>query len=244
MREPPSTVRIGKRQYRRVSTLLGADGQLHGIYRPVRGVPLPTVDWIGKPSKQDIEFFLWCMFETVARRPPGKGKHQTEQLTGPFISYGKSRGQRGSDFTARLYAAVRLLEILGETNSEACREVARHPSVEPRLRVSGRGRSRTILRCADFLDKLQIVRGLYNSYKRRRRRAEKLPRTDAELEFWWRYFLELRKWALVLLLRADHNERKEKHISRTQCFANVEENRIELSEVAVLVLKKAVRTYG
>jgi len=243
MSKPPAALQVEGQRYKRVSVLLGADGQLHGIYRPAQYRHLPTADWIGKPSEQDIQFFLWCMFETIAKRPQGKGKHQSEQITGPFVTYGKSKGQRASDLSSRIYAAVRLQELLGVTNWESCRRVAAHASVESHLRTTKRGRPRQAQCPADFLDSVQIVRGLYNSYKRRHRWPEKLPQTDGELEFWWRYFLELRKWAIGLQLRA-HDEARRKHFSYSKYVLTLEENPVGWSQRQVLVLKQADRIYG
>ena len=223
MGKPPATLERDGQRYRRVSVLSGTDGQLHGIYRPERVVALSTADWIAKPSKQDIEFFLWCMFETVAERPAGKNKHQSEQISGPFITHGKSKGQRVSDFVERIYAAVRLLEISGESNWEACRKVA--ASVQPVLRVTKRGRPRKASRAPDFLDQVNNVRGLFNSYKPHHPFPEKLPNTDTVLEFWWGHFLDLRKWAVELL------------------WGDFAMKRIALTKMAVLMLEAAERIY-
>lgn len=243
MGKPPLTLKVEGQRYRRAAMLYGPSGQLSGIYRPVKIVYYSTAEWIGTPSKQDIEFFLWCMFGTVAERASAKNRHQTEQMSGPFITYGKSKGQRGSDFGARIYAAVRLLEMLGDSNLNACREIAKHPCVEPRLCTTNRGRQRQTLREPDFLDKAQTVRGLYNSQRARHRWPEKLPRTDAELEFFWRYFLDIRKWAFELMHRLNY-EAKQKHISQADHLARLVENHVGWSEAAVLVLREAVRIYG
>lgn len=223
MGKPPATLERDGQLYRRVSLLSGTDGQLHGIYRPERFVALSTADWIGKPSKQDIEFFLWCMFQTVAGRSAGRSKHQNEQISGPFITYGKSKGQRESDFVQRIYAAVRLLELSGESNWEACCEVAN--SVQPRLGTTNRGRPRKALRAREFLDHVNNVRGLFNSYKPHHPFPEKLPNRDTELESWWGHFLDLRKWAVELL------------------WGDFAMKRIALPKMAVLMLKAGERIY-
>jgi hypothetical protein len=154
----------------------------------------PTREWIGTPSQQDQELFLWLLFENIANRPQGKGGHQHLQLVGNFVTYGTPTPQmRGSDLSRRIYAAVRLLEICGETNYEACRRVG--ACLEGRIGSTKRGRPRKSHRPPDFLDRVQTVRSEYNGYKSRHRWPEKLPARDFELEFWWCHFLFFKTWA-------------------------------------------------
>lgn len=101
----------------------------------------PTKDWIGNPTQQDIELFLWFLLAdgNVATRPPAFGGHQKVQMHGNFCAYGlPTPGIRGSDLTRRIYSCVRVLEFTGETNWEACRRVASY--LEHRLGTTRRGR--------------------------------------------------------------------------------------------------------
>jgi hypothetical protein len=101
----------------------------------------PTKDWFGKPSQQDVELFLWFLLASgnVATRTPAVGGHQKVQMQGNFCAYGlPTPGIRGSDLTRRIYACVRVLELTGETNWEACRRVVSY--LEHRLGRTRRGR--------------------------------------------------------------------------------------------------------
>ena len=160
-------------------------------------------------------------------------------MTGPFTSYAKSKGQRGSDFTARIYAAVRLLEISGTSNLEACREIAKYPSVEARLRPSNRGRPRRTSRGRDFLDQVHTVRGLYNSYKRRHPFPEKLPRTDCVLELWWRQFLQVREWA-----QATIEETNRKRVSIADYFGPLGKSHDDWLAHVISTVRQADSIYG
>jgi hypothetical protein len=167
------------------------------------GVPglKPTAEWIGKPTPADIELFLCCLFNHVATRPRGVGKHQGEQIEGDFIAYARPSFQmRGTDRSQRIYAGVRVLEITGETNFEGCRRVAE--ILETRIGKTKRGGRRKGNRPPDFFDKIATVRSLYNRAKDRHRWPEKLPTRDEELEIWWRNFLDFRDWGEPVYLRA------------------------------------------
>lgn len=151
----------------------------------------PTTVWIGKPSEKDIELFLWFLFSNVASRPRGAGRHQTRQIEGTLRAYGKPTSHiRGSDLSLRIYAGVRLLEITGKTNKEACATVATF--LCERLGASKRGRPRNTDRERDSIDRMQTVRSLYNTRKKCHRWPEKLPQRDLELEDWWGSFLNFR----------------------------------------------------
>lgn len=243
--EPPLMMLENGVRYRRTCVLRNPeDGKLHGIYAPVMNISLYTADWIGKPPKQDVEFFLWCMFATVARRSrAGKSKHQKEQMTGEFITYGKSKGQRESDFQARIYAAVRLLVLSGKSLQDAFLTIAEHPHVKPRLHATKRGRRPQTLRERDALDQANDVKSFYYKYRTRHRWPEKLPHTDAELEFFWGYFLKIREWAFVLMTRI-HQEGKRKRISPGDFLSRLSEAHAGWSEREVLVLTAALRIYG
>jgi hypothetical protein len=158
----------------------------------------PTREWIGSPSREDIELFLWFVHRHVGSRPPGKTKHQTAQIAGDFIAWGRGGGRsvmRATDRTWRIYASVSLLEILGEANWEACREVAEQD--QDRLGTTKRGRPRKQPTPSACYEKVETIRGQYNWAKRHHRWPEKLPERDLELEFWWGAFLHFKAWALA-----------------------------------------------
>ena len=120
--------------------------------------------------------------------PPAVGGHQKSLMRGRFCCYGfPTPGMRGSDLTRRIYAAVRLLELVGEGNWKACVSVATY--LEFRLGKTKRGRRPKISARRDFLNKVDTVRALYNDAKRRHRWREKLHARDVELEHWWGLFL-------------------------------------------------------
>jgi hypothetical protein len=163
---------------------------------PDRGKP--TKDWIGKPSEEDIDLFLWFLLDegNVATRRPAVSGHQNLLMRGNFCAYGlPTSGIRTSDLTRRIYACVRVLELAGETNWEACRRVAAARYLEYRLGKTKRGRRPKPSASADFLNKVNTVRGIYNSAKGHHRWKEGLPERDQELEYWWGHFLLFKEWA-------------------------------------------------
>lgn len=163
---------------------------------PDRGKP--TKDWIGKPSEEDIDLFLWFLLDegNVATRPRPVGGHQNLPMRGNFCTYGlPTSGIRTSDLTRRIYACVRVLELAGETNWEACRRVAAARYLEYRLGKTKRGRRRKPSVTADFLNKVNTVRGIYNSAKGHHRWKGRLPERDLELEYWCGLFLLFKEWA-------------------------------------------------
>ena len=147
----------------------------------------PTKDWIGTPSEEVIEVFLRFLLLNVATRPPSASGHQTLPIRGRFCEYGfPTPGMRGSDLTRRIYACVRLLELTGETNWQACKRVADY--LQDRLARPKRGRRPKCSAPRDLLNQADTVRSLYNHIKRHHRWKEKLSERDLELEHWWVLF--------------------------------------------------------
>lgn len=67
--------------------------------------------------------------------------------------------------------------------------------LDDRLGKSKRGRRSSPSTPHDFLNRVNIVRSIYNHAKNRHRWKEKLPERDLELESWWGQFLLFKKWA-------------------------------------------------
>lgn len=108
------------------------------------------------------------------------------------MSYGTPTPEmRGSDISRRIYAAVRILEITGESNWDACVTVAER--LKGRLGRSRRGRGPRSDGSIEFAHLVETVRSLYNRYKTRGHRWKQfLPGHDHELEYWWGAFLAFR----------------------------------------------------
>lgn len=156
----------------------------------------PTKDWIGKPSEQDVQTFLWFLLAdgNVATRIPAVGGHQKVQMHGNFCTYGlRTPSIRGSDLTRRIYACIRVLEFAGVTNWQACKQVAGY--LGDRLGKTKRGRRPKTSAPPDLFNKAYTVRNSYHLAKKCHRWKEKLPERDLELENWWGLFLHFKEWA-------------------------------------------------
>jgi hypothetical protein len=201
---------------------------------------MPTKDWIGKPSEEDIELFLWFVLDegNIATRPRAVGGHQDLPMQGNFCAYGlRTSGIRTSDLTRRIYACVRVLELAGETNWEACRRVAAARYLEYRLGNTKRGRRRKPSAPADFLNKVSTVRAIYNSAKARHRWKGGLPERDLELEYWWGSFLHFKEWAQSKYAIAIP-ESQRRAISMDDLCKEIQGRSDKLAEVLPSVIRK------
>jgi hypothetical protein len=139
-----------------------------------------------------VNAFLCFVYSDEAQRSSVRGRRQKLPLQGRHVSYGvNALGRRGSDRPERLYVSVKALQEAGSNNYQACCEVA--DRWKSRLGGSHRGRKKN-LGSREFADLVEIVRSIYNSYKRRHPWKEKLPEHDLVYEQWCWQFRCFQQW--------------------------------------------------
>ena len=145
--------------------------------------------------------FLCFVHSDEAKRPSVRGRRQKLPLQARHVSYGvKALPRRGSDRAERLYVSVKALQEAGSNNYQACCEVA--DRWQSRLGESRRGRPKRTHGSREFVDKVEIVRSIYNSYKLRHPWKERLPEHDLVYEQWCWQFRSFQQWVADRILSA------------------------------------------
>jgi len=123
-----------------------------------------------------------------------RGGHPKSPIAGIFVSYsGECSWRRGSDRVERIYAAVELLKNSGLTAKEAVLQAA--DFLGTGVGNSKRGRPSKQDVPDDLVRRGQIVRSLCNSFKKRHRWKEALPKHDPVVERWFMYAVQLAAWS-------------------------------------------------
>jgi hypothetical protein len=136
-------------------------------------------------------FLAWMLDPgNVARRAPGKGKHQTQTMNGRHTGRGSPTHMRGSDLTERVWVCVRFLELRSYTNKVACVMVAEALDWKWSEGKSRRGRPRTVQEARGYSANVQTVRTLANSY----RLPGGLRPPDEHIQMWVSFFLSFEDW--------------------------------------------------
>jgi hypothetical protein len=155
----------------------------------------------GPLTGEAVTAFVCFVHSDEAQRPSVRGRRQKLPLQGRDVSYGvKAHLRRGSDRTERIYVSVTALQVAGFDNYQACCEVAGR--WESKLGGSRRGRPGKTPRSRELVDKVEIVRSIYNRFRLRHPWKGKLPEHDLVYEQWcWRFRL-FQRWVADRVLSA------------------------------------------
>jgi len=148
-------------------------------------------------SDKQVDDFLKSLFVGVARRPKDKKLARRAGLLGAHVSKQGVRYLHGSDQTELIYVAVRMLELRGRSNRQACATVAKIPGLE--LGKSRRGRPSLHPKGNEFLRRAETIRSIVNRFaKKQHPWTSFLPHRDLILEHYVGCFIWLQRIGIVV----------------------------------------------